>query len=90
MLATVAISVARPRWAGAASSVTAAVAAPLKSPAEKPENTRPTNSSGRACAARKQPALSIAKPTPTSRTGRRPSTSENDPAISRAAITPQA
>lgn len=79
----------RPRaQAGGASSSTAAVPAPLSSPAEKPDSRRPANSSGRPFWNRKHTALSRDSPSAVSSTGRLPRTSEKSPATSRAAITP--
>ncbi len=90
MLAAVAANEARPRrWRGA-SSITATVAVPVKSPAENPESTRPAKSSGSPPSKRKQSALAAAHPSPASSTGRRPSTSETPPATVSTAITPAA
>src|SRR3954453_18748540 len=46
MLATVATAAALVRHFSGAASMTAAVAVPVKMPAEKPDNTRPTNNIG--------------------------------------------
>ena len=46
MLATVATAAARSRQLGGAASMTAAVAVPVKMPADSPDSTRPTSSSG--------------------------------------------
>ena len=52
--------------------MTAAVAVPVKTPADSPDSTRPTSSSGTESATRNTTALTSANTIPASSTGRRP------------------
>lgn len=90
MFAAVAASPARASRPGGASSITVAVAAPLNSPAAKPDRRRPANSRGSPPWVRKQTALAAERPRPMNSTGRRPAWSEKLPASSRTAMTPKA
>lgn len=76
MLAAVAAKAARARRSGGASSMTAAVAVPLNSPAAKPDSSRPAKSSGSPFSHRKQTALPAESASAASSTGRRPARSE--------------
>ena len=60
MLATVATAAARVRQLGGAASMTAAVAVPVKMPADSPDSTRPTSSIGTESATRNTAALASA------------------------------
>ena len=90
MFASVATSVARPRRSGGARSTRVAVAVPVKMPAESPERMRPTSSSGRPLAVKKQTALRADSPRPGSSSRLRPTSSDRRPKRSSAAITPAA
>ena len=70
--------------------MTAAVAVPVKMPADSPDSTRPTSSSGTESAARNTAALASAKKVPASSTGRRPMASDHRPKASSANSTPNA
>ncbi len=72
MLTMAARSVARARRSGGASSTSAAVAVPVKIPADSPESTRPRNSSGRPWASRNTIELAAATMIPGSSSARRP------------------
>ncbi len=90
MLASVAATAARSRSAGGAASTTAAVAVPVKTPAERPDSSRPIRSSGTLSAIRKITALASANRVPPSNTGRLPMASDQRPNTSSAASTPTA
>lgn len=90
MLAAVATNVARDAPPSGASSITYTVAAPVKRPADSPENNRPTYSQPSPVAHRKQTALAAANPRPHSSTGRLPTASETLPVSSSTAMTPKA
>lgn len=90
MLAAVAISVADPDHRRGASSTTAAVAVPVNRPADSPDSTRPAKSSGSPRSKRNDTALSADSTSPASRTGRRPTESDNWPSRSSATMTPTA
>ena len=64
--------------------MTAAVAVPVKTPADSPDSTRPTSSIGTESATRKTAALASANTTPASSTGRRPMASDQRPKASSA------
>ncbi len=66
------------------------MAAPVNSPAENPDSSRPAYSQPTPVAHRKQTALAAAQARPTSSTGRRPTTSEALPVSSSTPITPKA
>jgi hypothetical protein len=70
--------------------MTAAVAVPANSPAEKPDTTRATNRSGTESAARKITSLANAQAMPASRTGRLPMASDHRPKATSANNTPPA
>ena len=89
-LATVATAAARFRQCGGAASMTAAVAVPVKMPADSPDNTRPTSSVGTESAARNTTALARANAVPASSIGRRPIASDQRPNASSANSTPPA
>jgi hypothetical protein len=67
-----------------------AVAVPVKMPADNPERTRPTSSSGSPLAVRKHTALSAESTSPGSNTRRRPIWSDSLPNSTSDAITPAA
>src|SRR5262245_58386732 len=90
MLATVATAAALVRQFSGAASMTAAVAVPVKMPADNPDKTRPTNNTGTESATRNTPALATANTTPDSRTGRLPIASDHRPTSSSANSTPAA
>ena len=77
VLTAVATSVARERRSGAARSSSAAVAVPVKMPADRPDTNRPTNSTPSPCASRNTIELAALRPKPGSRTWRRPYWSES-------------
>ena len=89
-LAIVAATAARSRCAGGTASTTAAVAVPVKMPADKPESRRPISSSGMSSANRNTTALTSANAAPASSTGRRPIASDQRPNTSSALSTPMA
>lgn len=76
MFAAVAAKPARAFCPGPASSMTAAVAAPLSRPAAQPDSSRPAKSRGRPLCRRKHPALAADTAIAHSSTGRRPTSSE--------------
>ena len=90
MLATVATAAALVRHFSGAASMTAAVAVPVKMPADSPDKTRPTNSIGTESATRNTAALASANTTPASSTGRRPIASDHRPNANSANSTPPA
>ena len=90
MLAMVAKAAARSRCAGGAASTTAAVAVPVKMPADNPDSRRATSSSGTSSANRKTTALATANTAPAKSTGRRPSASDQLPKANSATSTPPA
>lgn len=90
MLATVATAAARVFQACGAASMTAAVAVPVKSPADKPDSTRPISSSGTESASRNTTALASAAATPANSMGRLPTASDQRPNTSSANSTPPA
>ena len=90
MLAIVATSVARAAPPGPARSVIAAVAVPVKMPADRPESTRPRRIRPSPCSSRKATALSAESTRPGSSARRRPMSSESRPKSSSAEITPTA
>jgi hypothetical protein len=90
MLATVAIAVARPRHPGGAASMTAAVAVPVATPADKPDRSRPTSRSSTPVAVKNTNALPSAKTIARYNIGRRPTASDQRPNPSSAANTPPA
>ncbi len=67
------------RRGGATDSTTAAVAVPVKMPADRPDSSRPISSSGTLSANRNTVALASAKPSPASNIGRRPIASDQPP-----------
>ena len=74
-----------------ARSTSAAVAVPVKIPAEIPDSTRPVKSSSRwSCVTRKTTALSMEATSPGNSARRRPISSDTRPKSSRAASTPTA
>ncbi|SHW35061.1 Uncharacterised protein [Mycobacteroides abscessus subsp. abscessus] len=90
MLAIVAPAAACSRRFSGTDSTTAAVAVPVKMPADSPESSRPTSSSGTLSALRKTTALAMAATAPAISTGRRPTASDQRPNSSSAASTPMA
>ena len=76
--------------AAGARSITYAVAAPVNSPADRPEEQPAAYSQPSAEAPRKQAALAAAKPRPHSSTGRLPTVSDTLPASRRTPMTPKA
>jgi hypothetical protein len=90
MLTAVATNVARASPPRGADSMTYAVAAPVNSPAESPDSSRPAYSQTRPVAHRKQTALAAAQPRPHSSTGRLPTASEALPASSSTPTTAKA
>ena len=76
MFAAVAANPARAFLPGGASSMTAAVAAPLSRPAAPPDSSRPAKSRGRPLCRRKHPALAADKAMAHRSTGLRPTSSE--------------
>lgn len=70
--------------------MTAAVAAPAKMPAEKPDSSRPTSSTHTGPATRNTRLDASDSATPASSIGRRPSWSDHRPVTSSAASTPTA
>lgn len=90
MLAAVATSVARDPPPGGASSMTYAVAAPVKRLTDRPERSRPAYNQPTASARRKHTALAAANPRPQSSVGRLPTVSEALPARSSTPMTPKA
>ena len=90
MLATVATAAALLRHDSGAASITAAVAVPVKMPADNPDRNRPISSSGIEWAIRNTAALVSAHTAPASSIGRRPTTSLQRPNTSRANSTPTA
>ena len=90
MFAAVANRAARERQAAGAASTTAVVAVPTKMPADRPDRTRPTSRVPVFSAIRKTTSLVMAAARPASRSGRRPSVSDQRPNASSAAKTPKA
>ena len=90
MLAAVATGAARSRHRGGAASITAAVAAPAKIPADRPDSNRPSSSTHTGPATRNTTLLASAQPSPASSSGRRPRVSDHCPKASSAASTPAA
>ena len=90
MLAVVETSDARRPEPGRAVSVSAAVAVPVISPADRPESTRPRNSQPTFGARMNVTALTMLSPIAAASTGRRPTWSDERPATSSAASTPTA
>jgi len=90
MLATVATAAALVRQFSGAASMTAAVAVPVKMPADSPDKTRPTNNIDTEWATRNTAALATANTTPASNTGRRPIASDHRPNANNANSTPPA
>ena len=90
ILATVATAAALVRQFGGAASMTAAVAVPVKIPAESPDSTRPTSSTGTESAIRKTTALANAATTPATSIGRLPIASDQRPNTRSANNTPPA
>lgn len=90
MLAAVATNVAREAPPGGDRSITYAVAAPVNSPADSPDSSRPAYSQPSPVAARKHTALAAAQPRPIISTGRLPTVSEALPASSSTPMTPKA
>ena len=70
--------------------MTAAVAVPVKMPADSPDKTRPTSSSGTESAAKNTAALASANKVPANSSGRRPMASDHRPKARRANSTPNA
>ena len=70
--------------------MTAAVAVPVNNPADSPESTRATSSTGTESAARNTAALATAHAVPANSIGRRPTASDHRPNTSSAASTPPA
>jgi hypothetical protein len=68
----------------------AAVAVPVKTPADSPDSTRAATRSSTVSASRNIAALATATTTPPSRTGRRPIASDQRPKTTSAANTPPA
>ncbi len=89
-LAMVATAAAFVRQAGGAASMTAAVAVPVKTPADNPDSTRPTSSIGTESASRNTTALASANTTPASKSGRLPMASDQRPNTRSAKSTPPA
>lgn len=90
MLATVATAAARERQLGGAASMAAAVPVPVKTPADRPDSTRPTSSTATESATRNTSAPAIANPTPANSMGRRPTASDHRPKAISATSTPPA
>ena len=90
MLAVVETSDARRPGPGRAVSVSAAVAVPVISPADRPESSRPANSQPVPGARMNVTALAMLSPIAVASTGRRPTWSDERPAASSAASTPTA
>ncbi|GGW27126.1 hypothetical protein GCM10010320_02190 [Streptomyces caelestis] len=90
MFAAVATKVAREAPPSDAGSITYAVAAPVRRPAESPDSSRPAYSRPNPVAHRKQTALAAANPRPHRSTGRLPTASEALPTSSRTPMTPKA
>lgn len=90
MLATVATAAALVFHAAGAASMTAAVAVPVKRPADRPDSSRPISSTGTESALRNTAALARAAATPASSMGRRPTASDQRPNTSSANSTPPA
>ncbi len=90
ILATVATAGARSRQLGGAASMMAAVPVPVNSPADKPDSTRPTSSTGTESAPRNTAALASAHAVPASSIGRRPTASDHRPNTNSATSTPPA
>ena len=89
-VATVAIAAARVRHDSGAASMTAAVAVPVKTPADSPDKTRATSNRDTESATGKPLALASANTTPASSTGRLPIASDHLPNASSANSTPPA
>ena len=90
MFAAVATSEARRLAEAGTSSVSAAVAVPVISPADSPDTIRAARSTPTSGATMNTTVLSALMPSATARTGLRPAWSEDRPASSRAARTPAA
>jgi len=90
MLATVATAAALFRHDCGADSITAAVAVPVKMPADRPDNNRPISSWGTVAALRNITALASAHTAPARSMGRRPTVSLQRPKTSSANSTPTA
>jgi hypothetical protein len=87
-LAAAATAAARAFQRWGAASITAAVAVPLATPPDRPDNTLPSNRSSRPAAIRKTTALATAKTMANNNIGRRPIASDQRPNASSAASTP--
>ncbi len=68
----------------------AAVATPVKTPADTPDSSRPANRAGRLCGIRNTSELAAATASPGNSTALRPSWSDRRPTTSSAASTPTA
>ena len=75
---------------GGAASMTAAVAVPVKMPADSPDSTRPISSSRHRVGDQEHHGADQREPAPASSTGRRPTASDHRPNTSSATSTPTA